>query len=562
MLLKVQFTPWFHITDDGLRSAYNPGIRQTLKLVLLLIVASGARAATNLSSFDTVLGIQRDGSVVVVEHFTPANPGPRVIWRTSTEYTGVWSIHLPRVVEILQVTTANGRPLEYSMHRRDGILEVEIPTSGADELRLVYVVRNAVDFYSDHASVVWHAGQGWRGAADNVTLFVQVPPETVSSFTAQAYLHGHGLLPVRDSSAGPDRVWFKVPELNVKDDLIVEVALPPDVVQEPPALQRLEWFIRANMIVLLPVVVFLVMLALRLIKGVPEEDSNAIPPRYEPPDGLTPAEVGLLVDDSLDPRDITATLIDLAVRKYIRLEQGTPDEGIEFAGQDFVLRLLRPREEWHDLQPHEQTVLFHTFYGGTWTKLSSLTLRFYEVVPALRAQLCTRLRMRGYYWVDPVKAPLLRVANVMIFWVILYVVQVTGFFVFQQSWMLSLLAVTVSALVVHFLGRKLTAKTLKGMRAYREIRGFREFLNTVERDRLERFPADLFERCLPYAMALGVEHHWADAFCGMAIGPPDWFSTDRPEVFNTTRLAKALDLFSNQTRQTLALRPRGARPKA
>jgi hypothetical protein len=49
----------------------------------------------------------------------------------------------------------------------------------------------------------------------------------------------------------------------------------------------------------------------------------------------------------------------------------------------------------------------------------------------------------------------------------------------------------------------------------------------------------------------------------MALGPPDWFNSDRPEMFNTARLARVLDLFSSQARQTLAVKPRGraASPK-
>jgi hypothetical protein len=549
------------ITDAYAASAYNPGIRFPLKIALLLIVVSEAWGATNLSRFDTVLGIQRDGSVVVVEHFAPAGPADHIRWSTSTEYAGAWSIHRPRIVEILQVTSADGRPLTYSVRHREARWEVDISTVGVDEVRLVYSVRNAIEFHPDHDRLLWDAGEGWRGDSGNVTLFVQVPPEVVPNFTAQAYLRGHGLLPVRESSAGPDRIWFEAPLLSAGDDLVIDVALPTGVIQEPAVTQRITWFIGANSIVLLPLVVLVVMLVLRSVKGIPEEDSASIVPRYEPPAGLTPAEVGLLVDDSLDPRDVTATIIDLAVRKYVRLEQGTPDEGVEFAGQDFVLRLLRPIAEWNDLQPHEQTVLFHTFYGGEWTKLSSLTLRFYAVVPVIRLQLCARLRSRGFYWVDPEKAPLLRLFNVAVLCAILYAVQIAGLFWFADSWLLSVLAIGASALIVHLLGRHLTAKTLKGMRAYREIRGFRDFLNSVERDRLERLPADLFERCLPYAMALGVEHHWADAFSGMALGPPDWFNSDRPEVFNTARLARVLDLFSNQTRQTLTVKPRGRAAK-
>ena len=545
-----------------LQPSYNRAIRLLTQIALLLLLVSTVHADTDLSSFDTVLGIQRNGSVVVVEHFAAASPVGHFIWSTPTEYPGKWSIHQPRLVDILQVTSADGRPLNYIARRHDGRLDLDIDTVGAPEVRLVYTIRNAVDFHSDHDRLLWNPGAGWRGDASNVTVFVQVPPELAGSFTAQAYIGGRGLLPAHESSAGPDRIWFAVPQLAAHDNFIIDVALPPGVVHQPPAVQRLGWFIRANTILLLPLVVLAVMLILRRLKGIPEDDDACIVPRYEPPQGLTPAEVGLLIDDSLDPRDITATLVDLAVRKYVRIEQGMPDEGSAFAGQDFILRLLRPMPEWTGLAPHEQTILFNTFFGGQWTKLSSLTLRFYAVVPGLRTQIGACLRAKGFYWIDPQKAPWLRLFNMLVLFAILYVVQLAGVFSFAESWLLSLIAVAVSALIVQLLGRRLTAKTLKGMRAYREVRGFREFLNTVERDRLERLPADLFERCLPYAMALGVEHHWADAFSGMALGPPDWFNSDRPELFNTARLARALDLFSHQSAVTMTLAPRGARAKA
>jgi uncharacterized membrane protein len=37
-------------------------------------------------------------------------------------------------------------------------------------------------------------------------------------------------------------------------------------------------------------------------------------------------------------------------------------------------------------------------------------------------------------------------------------------------------------------------------------------------------PPDTFEKYLPYAMALGVEHHWAQAFAGIVQQPPNWYS--------------------------------------
>jgi uncharacterized membrane protein len=53
--------------------------------------------------------------------------------------------------------------------------------------------------------------------------------------------------------------------------------------------------------------------------------------------------------------------------------------------------------------------------------------------------------------------------------------------------------------------------------------GFQEFMNRVDADRLKIMPPSTFEKVLPYAMALGVEHHWAQAFAGIVKDPPSWY---------------------------------------
>ena len=48
-------------------------------------------------------------------------------------------------------------------------------------------------------------------------------------------------------------------------------------------------------------------------------------------------------------------------------------------------------------------------------------------------------------------------------------------------------------------------------------------MNRVDGERLKRMPPTTFEKFLPYAMALGVEHHWAQAFAGIVQDPPQWY---------------------------------------
>ena len=56
-------------------------------------------------------------------------------------------------------------------------------------------------------------------------------------------------------------------------------------------------------------------------KGKDPDPGMSVAPMYEPPKGFTPAEAGTLLDDVIHPRDITSTLVDLAVKGYIKIKE-------------------------------------------------------------------------------------------------------------------------------------------------------------------------------------------------------------------------------------------------
>jgi hypothetical protein len=111
---------------------------------------------------------------------------------------------------------------------------------------------------------------------------------------------------------------------------------------------------------------------------------------------MTPAEVGSLVDDSVDARDITSTLVDLAVRRYIDIEE-TEEEGLLFKSKDYVFKLLRDRSQWTGLAPHEVTLMGKLFAGTTTCRLSSLKNSFYTTVPTLKKEILGALKKKGMY---------------------------------------------------------------------------------------------------------------------------------------------------------------------
>jgi len=101
--------------------------------------------------------------------------------------------------------------------------------------------------------------------------------------------------------------------------------------------------------------------------------------------------------------------------------------------------------------------------------------------------------------------------------------QFTGFKSVFSSVGLLIICGIISAIIWWLFARQMTAKTVNGARTLVAVLGFQEFMNRVDADRLKRMPPDTFEKFLPYAMALGVEHHWAQAFTGIIQNPPAWY---------------------------------------
>ena len=90
------------------------------------------------------------------------------------------------------------------------------------------------------------------------------------------------------------------------------------------------------------------------------------------------------------------------------------------------------------------------------------------------------------------------------------------------TWILA--GILTGAIICGF-GWFMPARTVAGVRTLEKVLGFEDFLSRVEKDqiaRLEKTP-ELFEKYLPYAMALGVEKKWAQAFSGIAMQPPSWY---------------------------------------
>jgi uncharacterized membrane protein YgcG len=286
----------------------------------------------------------------------------------------------------------------------------------------------------------------------------------------------------------------------------------------------------------------------------------SVAPQYNPPQGMTPAEAGTLLDDSIHPRDITSTIVDLAVRGYIKIEEKV-DTFLVFHHKDYVLHNQKGATGWGpELAPHESVMMENIFVGGaSETTLSSLKNRFYTAIPAIRTDIMSALKNKGVYSLDPESANGYSIVAAVAIALLVVAVQVLGWMNLFYSVPLLIVSVLVSALIWWLFARQMTAKTLTGARLHIAVLGFQEFMNRVDKDRIQRMPPNTFEKFLPYAMALGVEHHWAQAFEGIVKDPPTWYvSPNGYTGFTALYFASSMHSMATDMHQVFVSSPRAS----
>ena len=501
--------------------------------VLLLLVAPLLARSWRVAEFNDTISIHEDGSALVQERIRLAFEGE---WHgihrfIPVEYPGPRGTNFTLFLEVLSVTDESGGKLKYESSTAHGFRDLKIYIPGAvDASRTVaieYTVRDGVRFFEDHDEFYWNVtGNDWPVPIDRASAHVAFPAAAATSLRAQAFTGAYGSAE-RDATAevsGSDVDFETNSGLPMRGGLTIDVYLPKGILKEPGPLTRLAWFLGSNPVVFLPFWTLAVMFTLWWYKGRDPDPGLSVAPIYEPPAGMSPAEAGALLDDTIHPRDITCTLVDLAVRGYVKIEQ-VEDKGLVFHHTDYVFHSLRPRAEWSDktLAPHERVMLENVFAGGQEVRLSSLKNQFYKAIPVIQEDIKSALRSKGMYLLDPDSANGYSLAAIIVILLPFAIAQFSGYKDFFSSIGLLIACGILSGIVWWLFARVMSAKTLKGGRTRIAVLGFQEFMNRVDADRLKRMPPDTFEKFLPYAMALGVEHRWAQAFAGIVKDPPGWY---------------------------------------
>lgn len=548
-------------------------------LVALAHLPSPAAAQSGRSltipRFDVDLLVRRDGTLEVTERirFRFRGSWNGIFRNIPVEYIGTGGVGHSLFLDVLSVTDEAGSPLRYESNRegRYRMLKVWVPGAQDAERTVVlrYRVANALRFFDEsdgehpHDELYWNVTGNESDVPIEVAMAHVYLPPGVTGLRATAFTGPYGS---RESAATvdigeSDVIVTTARPLGYREGLTVVVGWDPGVVARPTAIHRAGLVLRGNWMLALPLLVFAVMYAIWSKVG-RDPRLRPIAVRYEPPEGLTPCEVGTLVDNRPDVRDITATIVDLAVRGFLTIEERSrPRFGGLSTSMDYVFR-REPRSEMElaRLAPHERTIYDGIFDGGDSVRLSTLENEFYRHLPEIRDWVFGQLIARGYYRHRPDRV---RAMGIVISLLVVGFIGMAALGVALDRGhapLTAFLALGTSLAIAAFFGYHMPARTRAGARALEHVLGFEEFLRRVERDRLERTvlsPAT-FEAYLPHAMALGLEKRWARAFEDIYTAPPRWYQGRTLDGFRAIDFVDSLGRMSTRAAAAMTSAPRSA----
>src|SRR5271166_1754778 len=543
---------------------------RTLALVVLCVAFCVPASARDwrIARFDTHMSVAQDGTAAVSERLDVVFVGSfHGIYRDiPIEYPGPHGSNYTLFLKVTGVTDGEGNKLKYDSSTQNGNrhLKIYIPdaVNTTRTVQINYRVTNAVRWFDGHDELYWNVtGNDWPVPIDSASATISFPANTAGELRAQAFTGVYGSQG-QDASVqvrGDTVLVESNNPLSMREGLTADVYITKGVLTQPSKLTQAMWFLRSNIIVLLPLWAFIVMFFFWWTKGRDPKPDISVAPMYEPPKGMTPAEVGTLVDDVVHPRDITSTLVDLAVKGYLKIEE-KESKTLMFSHRDYIFHLLKPPSDWASLEPHERVMLNHMFAGGvTDVHLSDLKNQFYVAIPTMKDNILGELKGKGMYSVDPESAHAYVLAGVLFTAAPFVLVQVFGAGSIFDSPGLLVAAGIVAVLVIFLFARIMTAKSRKGVDTKVEILGLQEFINRVDADRLKRMPPDTFEKVLPYAMALGIENRWAKSFGGVVQNPPNWYVGPTPYVgFNPIFFAGSMHAMATDAHQAFVASPRAS----
>jgi uncharacterized membrane protein YgcG len=548
--------------------------RLLLAAALVLVLSPAAPAAERILDFDSRIRVGPDASLTVTETIRVVAEGDQIkrgIYRDfPIKYTDDLGLRVRVGFQVTDVRR-DGRPEPYRLENQSNGVRVYIGQSdvflrpGTYTYTISYVTTGQLGFFKDYDELYWNVtGTGWIFPIEHVRATVELPPGA-GPFNAIAYTGGEGEkgrnYAMGRSSVG-DMMFSTTRPLGPHENITIAIAWQKGVVAAPTAGSQRLALLHDNPAVVVAAVGLVIALAYYLVawwRVGRDPPRGTVIPLFHPPEGFSPAAMRYVMHMGFDQKAFAAAVVGMAVKGWLTIE----DERGSYS-------LTRANGRTEALTPDERAAFETLFATGGTIELKNVNhRRIKEAIAALKSQLALGFEkiyfLRNARWLIPglaitgltvlgavAFAPDLVAALFMAVWLTGWTVgcyfltsQVIGLWhnrawagaVFSSLFAVPFLAgeafglfmfgtaVSLPAgillVLLAFIGavfhRLLRAPTLQGRRIMDQIEGFKLYLTVAEQDRLEalhppELTPELFEKYLPYALALDVENAWSAKF--------------------------------------------------
>lgn len=535
---------------------------------MLLLVSLDGLAEERIRHFHSEIDVSDNGEITVTERITvnvEHNNIRRGIYRDfPTIYQTAWMTRSTVAFDILQVKR-NGELETYHTEQLSNGVRVYIGDPGrmvprGEQTYLIsYRTNRQIAYLDDHDRFAWNVtGNDWRFAMDLVTAQVRLPDGVSMAMVNSGVWTGYAGETQADFSSeinGSELTIRSTRTLQPYQGMTFNLEIPKGFIHE--GRNALVDFFTDNLMWVLMVLVLasLIMfysLAWHQVGRDPEP--GVIMPLFHPPKDISPAAMRYVLDEKTDHKNFTAALISLAVKGFLTVKKtgkgyrlnknpDHPNQQSMASGERIIMRRLFR---------HQSTSI--TIDKSYDSKIKTAIKMVSNKLKSEYKDKCFKdNKMLGYFGIG--------ISFVVLFLLILHVknmnldslatlaapvafTAVALFVVFKSNrgiWnnivilahggFMAIAAVASSGgLPLEVIGMSVFLVILNGVYIYLlkaptpfgrelmdQIEGFKLYLSTAEQHRLDimhppEMTPELFEKYLPYAIALGVENQWSERF--------------------------------------------------
>jgi uncharacterized membrane protein YgcG len=438
---------------------------------------------------------------------------------------------------------------------------------GQYDYQIVYLTTRQIGFFGNFDELYWNVtGNGWSFPILEVTGRVTLP-SPVTDFQLNGYtgIQGSTEQNLRSGRLSDNQFYFESSKpLNQYEGLTIVVGWPRGIVNPPDATQLRAWFIKDHLqaiIALSGAILLLLYYSLIWTRVGRDPSAGTIVPLYTAPAGYSPASMRFVSNMGYDKKCFTAAIINLAVKGALQINDDSgasfsidrlEKPGIQLApGEAAVLGQLFKSGGRVDINQSEQRLLAKAIgkHEGSlkrdYEKRYFVTNRWYLVPGVLLSLLTLGLMLKSISSAQMLVSTVVFAvfSFIPVFMVIisirrllqggirakihfaLNIIIITVFMVFFTNSNLPLdemivgvpwaaiTGISVMLLMNYAFYHWLKSPTHAGRKLLDQIEGFKHYLEVAEEDELAltdqpTFTTDLYEKFLPYAIALDLENAW------------------------------------------------------